>query len=134
MEANYPQRYHELQTLLGKMWHEIPGPMSAFEHLHKETLAGGALSTKHKELMALAIAIALRCDNCISYHVHDALYAGASKQEILETAAVAVMMGGGPAIMYACHVYDAIEQFEGRTDGLPPTSGLLGAGVENGAM
>jgi AhpD family alkylhydroperoxidase len=134
MEANYPERYHELQTSLGKMWHEISGPMSAFEHLHKEATADGALSVKHKELMALAIAIALRCDNCIAYHVHDALHAGASRQEILETAGVAVMMGGGGAMVYACHVYDAIEQFEGRTGGLPATSGFLGAGVEHRAI
>jgi 4-carboxymuconolactone decarboxylase len=134
MEANYPERHHELQILLGKMRQEISGPMSGFEHLHKEAIAGGALSAKHKDLTALAIAIALRCDDCIAYHVHDALHAGASRQEILETVSVAIMMGGGPAMMYACHVYDAIEQFEGRAGGLPSTSGFLGAGVEHGAI
>jgi 4-carboxymuconolactone decarboxylase len=106
MEANYPERHHELQSQLGKMRREISGAMSGFERLHKEAIAGGALSAKHKELVALAIAIALRCDDCIAYHVHDALHAGASRQEILETVSVAVMMGGGPAMMYACHVYD----------------------------
>lgn len=134
MEANYPERYHELQTLLGKMRREIRGPMAGFEHIHKETIASGALSTKHKELMALGIAIALRCDDCIAYQVHDALHAGAARQEILETLSVALMMGGGPAMMYACHVYDAIEQFEGRAGGLPATSGLLGAGVDHCAI
>ncbi len=47
MEANYPERHHELQTLLGKMRREISGPMAGFEHFHKEPIAGGSLSTRH---------------------------------------------------------------------------------------
>lgn len=137
METNYPERHHELQTVLGKMRREIAGPMSGFEHLHKEAVSGGELSGKHKELialaLALAIAIALRCDDCLAWHVHDAMRAGASRQEILETVSVAVMMGGGPAVVYACHVFDAIEQFEGRDGGWPSASGFLSAGVGRGA-
>ena len=49
---------------------------------------------------------------CIAFHVHDALAAGASRAEVLDTLGVAVMMGGGPAAMYACDALTALEQFE----------------------
>jgi AhpD family alkylhydroperoxidase len=62
--------------------------------------------------MALSIAIAVRCEGCIAFHVHDAIAAGATRQEIVETIGVAVMMGGGPAAMYACDAFEALEQFE----------------------
>ncbi len=48
----------------------------------------------------------------IAYHVHDALRAGATRQEIVETIGVAMMMGGGPATMYGCHAFEALDQFE----------------------
>ena len=94
---------------LGK---ELPGPLSGFGRLHRETTAPGALAASTKELIALAIAIAARCQSCIAFHVHDAIKAGATRQEILETIGVAIMMGGGPAAMYGCEAYDALEQFE----------------------
>jgi len=112
MGMNYPQRRQELQGLFGKLGKELPGPLSDFSRLHKDALAQGALSAKVKEMMALAIAIATHCDDCIAYHVHDALRAGATRQEILETIGVAVLMGGGPASMYGCSAYEALGQFE----------------------
>ncbi len=55
------------------------------------------MSMKHKELIALGIAVALRCEPCIRIHIEKSLAAGCSKKEILEAASVAVMMQGGPA-------------------------------------
>ena len=71
----------------------------------------GALHGKVKEMMALAISIVVGCDGCIAYHVHDAVEAGATRQELLETIGVALLMGGGPGSIYAAHALDAIEQF-----------------------
>jgi len=64
-----------------------------------------------KELIALAIAITVGSDGCIAYHVHDALKSGASREEILETVGVAVMMGGGPSVVYGKEAVAALEQF-----------------------
>ena len=89
----------------------MPGPMTGFARLHKKAVEDGALNAKTKELMALAIGVAVRCEGCIAYHVHDAIAAGATRQELTETIGVAIMMGGGPAAMYAAHALDAIEQF-----------------------
>ena len=60
---------------------------------------------------ALGIAAAVRCDGCIAYHVHDALEAGAEPDEIMETLGVSILMGGGPALMYAAEALEALQQF-----------------------
>lgn len=112
MSMDFPQRHRELQGLLPRLAKELPGPVGGFARLHRDAVAAGALEARHKELMALAIAVALHCQDCVAYHVHDAIAAGATRQEILETLGVAIMMGGGPATMYACDAYEALEQFE----------------------
>ncbi len=90
---------------------ELPGPMSGFARLHKKAVEDGALSGKVKELMALAISIAVGCEGCIAYHVHDAVAAGATRAELLETIGVGLLMGGGPASIYAAHALEAVDQF-----------------------
>ena len=78
-----------------------------FTALHKATMAPGALSTKDKELQALAIGISQRCTDCIGFHVRAAQRAGATREELIDTIGVAVMMGGGPAYMYGAKAIDA---------------------------
>ena len=85
-----------------------PDTMNAF-FLHKAAMVEGAVSIKHKELIATGIAIAARCDGCIGAHAA-ALKAGATKQELIETIDVAVLMGGGPAIIYGTQALAAVEE------------------------
>jgi len=109
--GNHPEHLEKLKVLLNKLSTELPGPISGFSKLHREALTEGALSTKVKELMALAISITAMCEGCISYHVHDALRAGATRQEVLETIGVAVLMGGGPSLINGLDALDALDQF-----------------------
>ena len=112
MDMNdYIEIHQHLVERLAQLGSEIPGPMTGFARLHKKAVADGALSRKVKEMMALSISIAVGCDGCIAFHVHDALQAGASQDEIMETLGVAILMGGGPAVMYAVEALDALEQF-----------------------
>jgi AhpD family alkylhydroperoxidase len=97
---------------MSRLGRDIPQVFRAFSQLHKASAADGALSAKHKELIALGIGIAVHCDGCIVAHVHDALEAGATHKEIAETIGVAIMMGGGPAVIYGCAAMNAMEQFE----------------------
>jgi len=120
MSVEYPEYYQRLQKLSGNLAKELRSPISAFAQLNGAVTAEGALSTKIKQLMALAIGVTVRCDGCIAYHVHDAIRAGATRQEIMETIGVAILMGGGPARVYACEVLEAIDQFEAT--GLIPTA------------
>ena len=111
MTTKFVKEYQHLQERLAQLGSELSGPMSGFARLHKKAVEVGALDTKTKELMALAISIAVRCEGCIAYHTHDAIQAGATRPELLETIGVAIMMGGGPASIYAVHAMDAIDQF-----------------------
>jgi AhpD family alkylhydroperoxidase len=110
--TNFPERRKALNALMAALGREAPGAVAGFAHMHKDATSPGALAPKVKELVALGIAVAQRCENCIAYHVHDALRAGASRAEILDALGVAIMMGGGPAAMYACEAYEALQQFE----------------------
>ena len=111
MTTDYATYYQHLEERLEQLGRELPGPMSGFARLHKKAVEGGVLTAKTKELMALAIGIAVQCDGCIAYHVHDAIAAGATRPELLETIGVAIMMAGGPGSIYAAHALDAVEQF-----------------------
>jgi AhpD family alkylhydroperoxidase len=108
--------YQKLRTLSAQLIAEIPDTMAGFGELHANAVSKGALDTKTKELMALSIAIAVHCNGCIAFHVHDALKAGASREEIVETIGVAILMGGGPAMVYGCEALEALDQFEKNQD------------------
>ena len=109
MVKNYPEHYKHLRELMAELGKFIPDTMAAFSQLHKAGAGDGVLSAKTKELIALATAI---CDGCIAFHIHDAV--GASPIEIAETIGVAVLMGGGPAVMYGCEALEALKQFEAQ--------------------
>ncbi|MEZ7505574.1 carboxymuconolactone decarboxylase family protein [Flavobacterium sp. Arc2] len=111
MIKDYSKNYNDLTKLMGELGARIPSTIKGFNDLHKASISEGALTTKTKELIALGIAITVRCDGCIAFHVHDALISGASSEEIIETIGVAVMMGGGPALVYGCQAMEALGQF-----------------------
>ncbi len=80
-----------------------------FLELERTAFADGAVSSKQKELTALAISIVAKCEPCIEWHVGQALRLGAGEPEIYETIEVAMEMGGGPAVAYARLAIRAIE-------------------------
>ena len=108
---NFPEHFSELNNWMEKLGVEIPEVMKNFSDLHKSSLKSGALDKKTKELIALGIAITVRCDGCISFHVHDALKAGANKNEIAETVSVAILMGGGTSVVYGVEAMQALDQY-----------------------
>lgn len=90
--------------------------MKHFSALARAATAEGALDVKTKELIALAIGIATRCDGCIAFHAKAAAKHGATREEILETLGMSVYMGGGPSFMYAGQALEAFEQFKSEQD------------------
>lgn len=107
----YPAYYKRLQKLSARLARDLRSPMSAFAQLNGTTTAPGILDARTKQLIALGISVSARCEGCIAYHVHDAVRAGATRAEILETLGVSIMMGGGPAVIYACEALEALDQF-----------------------
>lgn len=111
MIKDYSKNYNDLTRLMQELGTKIPSTLKGFNELHTASVAEGALPRKTKELIALGIAITVRCDGCIAFHVNDALKSGASSEEIMETIGVAILMGGGPAVVYGCEAMEALNQF-----------------------
>ena len=85
--------------------------MKGFGALSRAAMAPGALDAKTKELIALAIGVAQRCDGCIGFHTKALVQMGTSEAELQEMLGVAVYMGGGPSLMYAANALAAFQQF-----------------------
>src|SRR5512141_3387030 len=110
--TNWPDYIKERTAQLRNLRSGAPDVMKAFSGMAQAALAPKALDCKSKELIALGIAVAIRCDDCIGFHVKAALEHGASRDEVLETLGMAIYMGAGASVMYASHALDAFEQFK----------------------
>ena len=88
-----------------------PEVMKSFTELGRAATADGSLDAKTKELIALALSVAARCDPCIGFHMHTLVKLGATRQDIDETLGVTTYMGGGPSLMYAANAIAAFEEF-----------------------
>lgn len=111
MQSNWPEFTNELRGYLRDLRGGAPEVMKAFSAIAQAALAPKALDTKTKELIALGISVAIRCDDCIAFHVQAAIERGATREEVLETLGMAIYMGAGPSVMYASHALAAFSQF-----------------------
>jgi AhpD family alkylhydroperoxidase len=80
-----------------------PEAMKAFWAFDKAAMAAGSISSKNKELIALAVALTTQCPYCIEIHVKRAREAGATEQELAEVVAVAAALRAGGAITHGSH-------------------------------
>ena len=106
----------DLGPLHRELRRAIPDVYTGFGELHRAAFAAGALDTRVKELMALAIGVVEGCDGCIASHAQAAALAGATRQEAAEAIGVAFLMKGGPATIYGPRAYDAFCEFARARD------------------
>lgn len=111
---DWPQAIAELTTQLRSLRGGTPDVMKAFAAMAQAATTAKALDGKTKELIALGIAVAVRCDDCVAFHVKAAAEQGASEQEVSETLGMAIYMGAGPSVMYASHAFEAFGQFSAK--------------------
>ena len=100
-----------LSKVVGQVRGGAPDAMKGFSALAKGATAAGALDAKTKELIALALGIAARCDGCLAFHAKAVVELGGTRDEVMETLAMAVYMGGGPSLMYSALALEAYDQF-----------------------
>ena len=112
---NWPDYIKEITGHMRTLRGGAPDVMKAFSGLAQAAGAPKALDSKTKELIALGISVAIRCDDCIGFHVKAALQQGATRAEVMETLGMAIYMGAGPSVMYANHALEAFEQFKTAT-------------------
>jgi AhpD family alkylhydroperoxidase len=111
MHKNWPEMANELNPLVAALRTAQPDVMKGFSQMAQVALKTEALATKTKELIALAISVAVRCDACITYHAKAAVKHGASDAELAETMGMAIYMGAGPSVMYAAQAMEAAGQW-----------------------
>lgn len=105
--ADPKQALAAAKNRLGMFAKASPGVMKGFVEISRAATAPGQFSAGQKELMAVAIAVATGCEDCILYHVDAAKRHGAEEAALVEALEVAVEMGGGPAVMYAGKALEA---------------------------
>jgi len=113
MERDWRASNQSLTEAITVYRREAPEVAAAFSGLAQAATRPGALDPRTKELIALAIGIAGRCDGCVGFHTQAALRHGASRAEVLETIGVAIYMGGGPSYVYGAAALEAFGQLSG---------------------
>ena len=111
MHKDWPGMADELNVAIKEVRLGAPEVMKAFSAMAQAATKGGAVDAKTKELIALAIAVAIRCDGCVAFHAKAAVRLGANREEVMETMGMALYMGAGPSLMYAAQAVEAFDQF-----------------------
>lgn len=110
MGKSYAEITARISANLAKLRADIPETMKGFGAMAHAATRAGALDGKTKELIALGIGVASRCDGCIGFHMQALVKLGATRAEVAETLGMAVYMGGGPSAMYAAEAMAAYEE------------------------
>jgi len=111
MTKDYKQITGDINQYIGELRSLAPETMKGFSAMAKAATDDGVLDKKTKELIALAIGVAARCDGCIGFHAKAARKLGATREEVAETLGMTIYLGGGPALMYAADALRAYDQF-----------------------
>jgi AhpD family alkylhydroperoxidase len=117
MVENWPELMKALTVDVRQLRAGAPDVMKAFGAMAMAAGAAKALDAKTKELIALAIGVSTRCDDCIAFHAKAAVDHGATRDEVMETLGMAIYMGAGPSAMYASHALAAFNQFSAAKAG-----------------
>jgi AhpD family alkylhydroperoxidase len=111
MHKDWPTMASELSGAIKEVRLGTPEVMKAFSAMAQAATKGGAVDAKTKELIAIAIAVAIRCDGCVAFHAQAAAKLGATREEIMEVMGMALYMGAGPSLMYAAQAVEAYAGF-----------------------
>lgn len=117
MYRNWPEMAANLSAAVKDVRLGNPEVTKAFSAMARAASEAGALDAKTKELIALAISVAIRCDGCITFHAESAVQKGATREEIMEVMGMTLYMGAGPSLMYAAQAVEAFDQYAAKAQG-----------------
>ena len=113
MSASDPRVYYaQTRERSLQLKSAAPAIATGFANFYQSQMKPGEISVREKELIALGIALTMRCEGCIYAHARGCIKSGATRQQVLEAAGVAVMMQGGPAYTYMHELIDALDAIE----------------------
>ena len=122
MTTSYVELTRDISAEMAKLRQEIPDAMRGFGALAQAATKDGVLDAKTKELIAIALSVAVRCDPCVGFHAQALVKLGATRAELAEVMAMAVYMGGGPSLMYAAKTSAAFDEFTAAAAAAAPAS------------
>jgi AhpD family alkylhydroperoxidase len=111
MSTQYKKVTEDIAGRMKTLHKGLPQVMKSFQELGSSAIAHGALDAKTKELIALAIGVAARCEGCVGFHSQALARLGATRAEVEETLGVSIFMGGGPSVMWATEALAAFDEF-----------------------
>ncbi len=114
MMLNWEEYLQQLITEIGEIGRTSPDVVRGYRTLSDAGSKTNKLDGKTRELIALAVAVSLRCDGCITTHTTAAIKQGASKEEIVEALGVAISINAGAALVYSARVLDAYHAKTGQ--------------------
>ncbi len=114
MATDVASFFAEWQADRQKMKEQALEIARGFGGFYQAMMKEGALSVREKELIALGIGLAVPCAPCVNLHVQGCVKAGATREQVLEAAGVAVMMRGGPGFTYVPEVLHALEHLASK--------------------
>lgn len=106
------EKLREWKVLVARIAKESPKLAEPILSFLRSIEEKGALDTKTKQLISVALSVASHCELCIAYHTKRALEAGATVEELIESCIVATEMAGTPAMASSRLVLQAVEEFK----------------------
>jgi len=103
----------ELSTRIGEIGRRSPEIVRGYRGLSDAGQKTNKLDPKTRELIALAVAVTLRCDGCITTHTTAAIKNQATLDEVVEALGVAISVNAGAALVYSARVLDAFHEKSG---------------------
>ncbi|RJP78920.1 MAG: carboxymuconolactone decarboxylase family protein [Candidatus Zixiibacteriota bacterium] len=85
-----------------------------FWSLDGQVYRDGALPARTKELLGLVASLALRCDDCVKYHVIQCFETGITNEEFAEAMAVGLIVGGSITIPHLRRAFEAWDELQTR--------------------
>lgn len=113
-DTQYQDTFRKTVGRMKDLADEIPDVMKGFQDVGAAAIADGVLDAKTKELIALALGVAARCEGCVAFHARALSKLGATRAEVAETLGVAIQMGGGPSLMWATEALAAFDEFSAK--------------------
>ncbi|MCE4554097.1 carboxymuconolactone decarboxylase family protein [Roseateles cellulosilyticus] len=111
MSKNYRDITADVSAQLTRLRTGVPEVMRGFGALAQGATREGVLDKKTKELIAMALSVAARCDPCLGFHAESLVKLGCTRAELEEMLGMCVYMGGGPSLMYAGYAMAAFDQY-----------------------
>lgn len=100
----------QLTVRIGEIAKLSPDTVKGYVTISAAGQKADLLGAKTRELISLAVAVAIRCDGCITVHTKAAVDRGATKEEIAEALGVATAINAGAGLVYSARVLDAVDQ------------------------